>query len=342
MSIATKICLNKSYFKENITTILENDDFKVTLFRYPSGIESVKIANAKGYVELLPYMGQIIWDAEFNGISLRLKNIFKEPKPATCIVDTYGCFAFHSGLLANGCPGPEDTHPMHGEFSCAKMDEAWLEISEDTVSLVSKYEYCQGFGYHYIAQPSVSLKKDATRFTIHMEVTNLTCTEMPLQYMCHMNYAYVDQGRISSNIPATAFKLRESIPSHVHPTEKWLAYNEEIKKLQKEGRSLEVLDQPDMYDPEIVFMADHIDQYAPNVTVEIDSPKGYGFRTDFSTKDFTSATRWIMKNDDLQVAAFVLPATCRPEGFLAAKKSGTLLYLKPNEKKTFTVLTGLK
>ena len=57
---------------------------------------------------------------------------------------------------------------------------------------------------------------------------------------------------------------------------------------------------------------------------------------------FTSATRWIMKNDDLQVAAFVLPATCRPEGFLAAKKAGTLLYLKPNEKKTFTVLTGLK
>lgn len=50
----------------------------------------------------------------------------------------------------------------------------------------------------------------------------------------------------------------------------------------------------------------------------------------------------IMKNDDLQVAAFVLPATCRPEGFLAAKKAGTLLYLKPNEKKTFTVLTGLK
>ena len=151
MSISSKIYLNKSYFKENHTDIIENDDFKVTLFRYPSGIESVKIANSKGYVELLPYMGQIIWDAEFNGISLRLKNIFKEPKPATCIVDTYGCFAFHSGLLANGCPGPEDTHPMHGEFSCAKMDEAWLEISDDSVSLVSKYEYCQGFSYHYIA-----------------------------------------------------------------------------------------------------------------------------------------------------------------------------------------------
>ena len=57
MSISSKIYLNKSYFKENHTDIIENDDFKVTLFRYPSGIESVKIANSKGYVELLPYMG---------------------------------------------------------------------------------------------------------------------------------------------------------------------------------------------------------------------------------------------------------------------------------------------
>ena len=102
----------------------------------------------------------------------------------------------------------------------------------------------------------MTLRKESALFDIAMSVTNLATVPMPLQYMCHMNYAYVDQGRISSNIPATAFKLRESIPSHVHPTEKWLAYNEEIKKLQKEGRSLEVLDQPDMYDPEIVFMAD--------------------------------------------------------------------------------------
>lgn len=39
-------------------------------------------------------------------------------------------FAFHSGLLSNGCPSPEDTHIMHGEMSCAVIDEAWLEIDE--------------------------------------------------------------------------------------------------------------------------------------------------------------------------------------------------------------------
>jgi len=35
---------------------------------------------------------------------------------ARTIAETYGCFAFHSGLLRNGVPGPEDDHPAHGEF----------------------------------------------------------------------------------------------------------------------------------------------------------------------------------------------------------------------------------
>ena len=340
--MSTKILLNRKFFNELPKNILENNNFKVSIFTYPSGIEAVKIQNSQGDITLLPYMGQIIWDVNFKGISLRLKNMFSQPKPAKCIIDTYGCFAFHSGLLANGCPSPEDTHPMHGEFSCADMDKAWLEVTEDSVALVSEYEYCQGFGYHYIAQPSVTLKADATRFTIHMNVKNLTGMDMPLQYMCHMNYAYVENGKISSNLPETAFKLRESIPAHVKPTPKWLKYNEDIKEMQKAGKSMTVLDQKDMYDPEIVFMADHIDQYGKNAVFEIDSPKGYGFKTEFSTDDFSSATRWIMYNQDLQVAAFVLPATCRPEGFLAAKKAGTLIMLKPNEEKSFTVYTGLK
>ncbi|MDI8799820.1 hypothetical protein MJM59_29255, partial [Salmonella enterica subsp. enterica serovar Montevideo] len=41
-------------------------------------------------------------------------------------------------------------------------------------------------------------------------------------------------------------------------------------------------------------------------------------------------TRWILYNGDQQVAAFALPATCRPEGFLAAQRNGTLLQLEPH------------
>lgn len=45
---------------------------------------------------------------------------------------------------------------------------------------------------------------------------------------------------------------------------------------------------------------------------------------------------------DQQVGAFVLPATCRPEGFLAAQRSGSLIMLKPNETRYFHVETGIE
>ena len=66
------------------------------------------------------------------------------------------------------------------------------------------------------------------------------------------------------------------------------------------------------------------------------------FALQHKTSDFPCATRWIMHNPDLKVAAFVLPATCRPEGFNAAKRAGTLIYLKSGENKHFHVKTGLK
>lgn len=81
---------------------------------------------------------------------------------------------------------------------------------------------------------------------------------MPLQYMCHMNYAYVPNATFRQNIPDTALKLRESVPAHVKPTAQWLAFNQRL--LQGEA-SLATLNEPGFYDPEIVFFADELDRY---------------------------------------------------------------------------------
>lgn len=70
-------------------------------------------------------------------------------------------------------------------------------------------------------------------------------------------------------------------------------------------------------------------------------PNGKRFVTRFSTKQFNHGTRWILNNKDQKVAAFILPATCRPEGFLAAKNNGTLIMLKSGETKSFLVTTGI-
>ena len=335
-----KINLSRRFFTDTERVILETEQFKVTVKRYETGIESLTLANSCGFVEVLPYFGQIIWNAEFHGRSLRMKNMFSRPQPAAEISDTYGCFAFHSGLLSAGCPAPEDTHPLNGEFPTSKMDSAWLEVSEKSIRIVSSYEYVRGFGNHYRALPSVRLNADSSLFDIEMRVENLSAyAPMPLQYMCHMNYAFVENGIMTQSLPKGAFKLRSTVPAHVTPTERWTEINRRIVAGEIDADSLACARE---FDPEIVFFADGLCRYGEKAEFRLKAPDGITFFTSFSTKDFPVATRWILFNPDQQVAAFVLPGTCRPEGFLAARKAGTLIMLKPGEVREFSVRTGVE
>ena len=335
----TQIPLHKSVFTENPTLILKNDQFTATAFRYHTGVEGLRIENQQGYLTILPFLGQMIWDAEFCGQNLKMENMFSAPKSVPTVIETYGCFAFHSGLISNGCPSPEDNHPLHGEMPCAPMDSAWLELTENGLKICGEYEYVMGFGHHYRATPSVELKANSALFDIQMSVTNLASVPMPLQYMCHMNYAYVDDATLTQNIPEQAIKLRESIPGHVHPTEKWLEFNEALKS----GKvTLNQLNQPHMCDPEIVFFMDNLSQYTAQPEFKMTSPAGDTFITRFKSSELNYATRWILYNGDQKVGAFVLPATCRPEGFLAAKNNQTLIWLAAGETRQFTVTTGVE
>lgn len=335
-----KVYVTPAQFGKEGAVLLDDGELRVEASRYRTGIESLKLINARGFVEVLPFMGQIIWNAEFDGVSLRMKNMFTQPHPAKEITETYGCFAFHSGLLAAGTPAPEDTHQMHGEFPTSRMDRAWIEVDGDTLRVVSEYEYVKGFGDHYVARPSVTLMRGAGRFTIGMSVTNLSEYQpMPLQYMCHMNYAFVPGGVMSQSFPDEAFGLRRTIPAHVHPTPAWTKLNQDILDGKVDKNSLA---SATSFDPEIVYMADDLPQYGETAECRLARPDGVTFVTHFSTVEFPVATRWILFNPDQQVAAFVLPGTSRPEGFLAAKKAGTLIYLKPGETRTFHVDTGIE
>ncbi len=331
--------LKKEDFSSNKKTILENEHFKVETFKYSSGIEAVNLINSKGFTTILPFYGQIIWDVVFDDVSLTMDHMFKEPKLGSEIVDTYGCFAFHSGLLANGCPGEEDTHPLHGEFPCSQMEMSYLRFSEEKIMLFSEFEYVKGFGHHYQAVPNVTMYKDATQLQISLEVQNLSNYQpMPLQYMCHMNYAYIDNAQMSQNIPNEAFRLRTSIPGHVNPTAEWTAY---MKELEQSGEIIGQLERPDMYDPEICFFGENLNNYIEQAEFEM-KKDNQQFFIRFNTAEFPYTTRWLLHNADQKVAAFALPATCLPEGYSAAQKAGSLIQLAPHEKRSFTVITGMK
>ncbi|MDU2151439.1 MAG: DUF4432 domain-containing protein, partial [Varibaculum cambriense] len=67
--------LPRSLFTQLETEILHSEQWSVTTKTYSSGVASLTIRNSLGYVEVLPFMGQIIWDAEFCGHSLRMENM---------------------------------------------------------------------------------------------------------------------------------------------------------------------------------------------------------------------------------------------------------------------------
>ncbi len=93
-----------------------------------------------------------------------------------------------------------------------------------------------------------------------------------------------------------------------------------------------------MHDPEIVYCIDDIGRYVDRAVFKMQVGDKY-LLTEFDTHEFNCATRWLLCNGDQQVAAYALPATCRPEGFLAAQERGTVVYLQPNEERCFTVRT---
>lgn len=331
--------LRRELFTEVERTVCRSEQWTVTARRYRTGVESLTLRNSRGHLEVLPFLGQIIWDAVFDGESLRMSSMFEEPRKVSRIAETYGCFAFHSGLLAAGCPSPEDDHELHGEFACAEMDSAELVLDEQSVTLRSTREHVMGFGDHYRAVPSVTMRADSALFDIDLEVTNLSAhAPMPLQYMCHMNYRFLEGATMTQTLPEGAFRLRESVPAHVTPTPHWERLNERLRRGEIAADSL--VDAED-FDPEIVFFADDLPVGSGPVTFRMANSPRFEFLTRFDPAQFPTATRWILSNPDQQVAAFVLPATSRPEGRLAAERRGTLIRLPAGRSAQYSVTTGL-
>ncbi|WP_319528832.1 aldose 1-epimerase family protein [uncultured Cohaesibacter sp.] len=339
-----EVSLRKVDFASHEQMLASFAGMTASSFRYDSGIEALRLSNDRGHLVILPYYGQMIWDAVFDGVDLTMKNMFSQPKPAHDIAGTYGCFAFHSGLLRNGCPSPDDTHALHGEMPVAAMDSAGLSFGEDAegpyLAVVGSCEYVMGFGDHYLVRPKVVLRPDMTLFDMCMDVENLGGAPMDLMYMCHVNFAFYDGARIVQPAPFTPDRtiVRTAVPGHVQTTPEYLSF---IDDLAKDPSGLEVLDEPERYNPEQVLYVKGVGADGDGNTASLMRRReGDGFHIAYNREDFPQTVRWILVNSDQQVAAFALPSTCEPEGYLAEKKKGNVRQLAPGEGASFAVRLG--
>lgn len=344
----TTVHLTTAMFGEAERPLVESGSgpaaLRASTFRYRSGIEGLRLTSGRGELVVLPFYGQMVWSARFDGVDLTMKSMFDMPRPAADIAGTYGCFAFHSGLLRNGCPSPEDTHALHGELPCAPMDAASLHAGEDAegpyLRVGGLREYVMGFGDHYLARPSVTLRAGSGLFDIGLEVTNAGGAPMDLMYMCHLNHAFVPGGRFVQPAPFApeATRVRTAVPGHVRRTPRFDAL---VERLARDPAAMEVLSEPEAYDPEQVFYLSGLRTDAAGRThLMLRRPEGDGFAVSYRPAEFPHLVRWVLQNADQAVAAFALPSTCEPEGYLAEARKGHVRSLPPGGRAGFSVRTG--
>ncbi len=324
--------------------VLSAGGLSACLFRYDSGVDALAIRHPRGEIIVLPWLGQMIWSARFDGVSLAMRSAFPAPLPADTIASTYGCLLFHSGLLRNGVPAAGDDHPAHGEFPTAALQRAWLELLDQdgrlAIRLAGERDHVVGFGANYRATPSITLADGQTMFAVAMQVLNRSGKPMELMYMAHANFAFVPDARMVQAAPFTPahVAVRRATPAHVRPTP---AYDALIEALATGPERTETLSELALYDPEQVFYLRDLGMEADGTTAAmLVRPQGDAFAMRWRPDQFPHCVRWIMHDPDQSVAGFALPSTCEPEGHAAETRKGHVRLLAPGETAEFTLEMG--
>ncbi|HLE15309.1 MAG TPA: DUF4432 family protein [Anaerolineales bacterium] len=322
-----RVHLSPGFFSEREQILLESGPLSAAAFRYPSGVCGLRLSNARGQIAMLPFQGQQIWSAEFDGRNLTMKSMFNEPRPTRVYLETYGGFLLHCGATAMGVPSRDDSHPLHGELPNAPYQKAYLVVGEDErgsyLGLGGQYTYTVAFSHNYLAEPLVKLYSDSARLWMSLDIANLKNTEMELMYLAHINFRPVDNGRLVYSAPASPehVRVRTSIPSHIRPKPGYLEFIAELRLHPEKHHRLA----PGLaFDPEVVFFIDYLtdeEGWAHSMQVHPDGNADYvRHRPD----QLDTGVRWISRTPDQDALGFIEPATAEPEGYLAEKAKGNL------------------
>lgn len=326
--MATRINLHHSMFAEAERALARCSTINVSTFRYDGGIAALRITTPRAELVVLPFTGQQIWRAAFDGRDITMGSIFDEPVDTRVYLETYGAFLIHCGMLAIGGPAPEDTHPLHGELPNAPFQTAYLDFDEasGSVTLGGSYHHKVAFTAHYRAMPSITLGQNDTHIDVKMQVENLASKPMELMYLAHANFRPVDNGELIYAAPYTpeAVRVRQSIPSHISPPP---GYSDFIDDLVRDPRLHHRLDPALTFDPEVVFSISMTPDDAGWAHAMQRHPDGVADFISYDTSTCPTAGRWICRTPEQQGLGIAFPATAGVEGYLAEKAKGNLVDL---------------
>jgi hypothetical protein len=336
--------LRKEYFGAKERLFLTSGGVRAALFTYDTGVHAVKLENVAGYVVVLPFKGQQLWDAVFHGRSLTMATPFEEPRNVQSFFDTYGCFMMHCGALRMGCPGPGDDHPLHGELPYADYDEASIVAGEDEkgsyVGVTGLYRYRKAFGEVYDARPFVKVRPTGSLLDISIDIENRSEYPMDLMYMCHVNFRPVTNGRIvqSAEWSEENMRLRADFPAHVRVSSSLKGL---LGKLKAQPDITDTIRPEYEFNPEVVYFLQRMrsDKNGKAHFLQM-HPDGSGDYITFNAAELNHTTRWIVLTKNQRALGIALPATAEPEGFQAEKKKGYVRRLDGKASVCFSLTAG--
>ena len=341
----TRINLTEDFFGPTERTFLRHGGLTVGLFQYSSGVRAMRLRGTKGEIVVLPFQGQQVWDATFEGRRLTMKAMRQEPIPTQSYLEGFGAFLVHCGITAMGVPGPTDTHPLHGELHHARFSDVSLAVSEDArgrwISIGGAYRHTVAFACDFVVSSRITLYEQETLFDVRLELRNLKGTVMEYMYMAHPDFRPVDNGRFvySARCNRENVRVRRSIPPHMKASGQ---YANLLDSLSNDPQKHHILRPGEAFDPEVVSFIDRyiadVEGWAHSMLVH---PDGFAFYVGHRPSEFDHVLRWICRTPDQDCLGIALPATAEPEGYSAEKAKGNVKTLAPGESRCFNLKAGL-
>lgn len=326
--MSARIELPRSCFDFQERPFCQVGEFSISTFKYASGIEALRVKNSRGEIIVLPFKGQQIWRAIFDGRDLTMKSMFDEPVDTQVYLETYGAFMIHCGLTGLGAPGPGDNHPLHGELPNAPFQHAWIELDAagTKVTIGGSYQYTVAFSTNYRATANIGMTAGSSLLDVSLSVENLKKTPMDLMYLAHANFRPVDHGELhySANYDAKSVHVRQSIPAHISPKP---GYKEFIAQLAADPIPHHKLSPGLAFDPEIVFTLDMLADEDGLAHAMQKRPDGTADYISFRPDQAPLATRWICRTPDQDGLGVAFPSTSEVEGYTAEKAKGQVIEL---------------
>lgn len=321
--MAVRVPLNREMFQHQEALIAQSRDIAVHGFRYASGVEALRVTTDRAELIVLPFKGQQVWRATFDGRDITMGSMFAEPRQTKNYLETYGAFLIHCGLTAMGVPSAEDDHPLHGELPNADMDDAHLLIDDvdGHVQIVSSYQYTIAFTTNYRASPSIKLKAGESHIDVALRVENLRQTPIELMYLAHANFRPVDHGKLiyAASYTPEHVRVRQSIPSHISPAPE---YKELVATFAADPQAHHIFDPSLAFDPEMVFQIDAIPDAAGLFHAMQMHPNGGADFISYRPDQAPVTMRWICRTADQQGLGIAFPATAGVEGYQFEKSKG--------------------